>query len=143
MDIENRPTSDARVRIRHTGWASWVFVAMSVSFMMQPFTDALPRHIPDTTWPAHAHFHLSVGLVNQFCLGVITILIARIPFRRGERWSWFALVLSWLTLVSLVPSSAYFGSGPEPHLWYPVGGLMLAAFIALSATAPLGLSRRS
>ncbi|MEE4302221.1 MAG: hypothetical protein V2J24_22465 [Pseudomonadales bacterium] len=121
----------------HSGWGSWVFVVVAAAVMLQPFAEALPNHGADVSWPAHAQFHLAAGLANQFFLGFAAVLVARMPFRRGEAWSWWVLAGFALAMVCLIPATLWFGSGPARTFWPMIGAQILAMLAALVATAPM------
>lgn len=66
----------------------------------------LPEHAADKTWPAHARFHVSWAAGKLFALGINQILLALIPFRAGQKWSWFALASNFVFGgLSIIPSS--------------------------------------
>lgn len=54
------------------------------------------------------------GGVHLFVLGLLSLVICLTAFRRGERWSWFAMWLwpLWMVLVVMLLLSAYKQPGP-------------------------------
>ena len=127
-----RPSSDDARRLR---WASWVFLAVTVYGVIAPFADLIPKHAMDGSWPAHARFHVTWAAGKLLALALLTALIAWFPFRRGERWSWFALlIIAVLGIGGLVAASAWHMSGPPLHLYVVAGGSLAAMLVALWAT---------
>jgi len=121
----------------HTGWSAWVFIVVAASLMLQPLVEALPKHGPDPSWPAHAHFHLASGLASQFFLGFACVLVARIPYRRGEAWSWWVLAGLALSMIAMIPATLWFGSGPEPQFWFVIRAQIAAMLAGLAMTASM------
>ena len=124
-----------------SGLGAWIFVIVAATTMLQPFAEAMPNHGADTSWPAHAQFHLASGLATQFFLGFAAILVARVPYRRGEAWSWWVLAGFALSMVSLIPATLWFGSGPAQTFWPLIGAQIVAMLVALAATAPMPRAR--
>lgn len=52
---------------------------------------AVPRHIVDPAWPAHAQTHVFQALVWIIGLNLICLIVLSIPFRARERWAWWTL----------------------------------------------------
>lgn len=122
-------------RSRRLKAASWVFIAASVYGIVSPFADLIPKHAFDEAWPAHARFHVTWAAAKLLALSLLTALIAWFPFRRGERWSWFALgVIALLGIGGLVVASLWHMSGPPAHLYAVAAGSLLATGGALAAT---------
>ena len=132
-----KSTHDRRPALPHTEWASWVFVAVAATLMLQPFAEALPKHGVDASWPAHAHFHLASGLANQFFFGFAAILVARIPYRRGEAWSWWVLAGFALAMICMIPARLWFGSGSARQFWPLIGIEIVLMVAALALTASM------
>lgn len=124
--------------------AAWVFVVAAAILGIQAIADAIPKHAFDMSWPSHARFHVTVGAASQLGFAIITMLIALIPFRQGERWSWWAL-LSFVILgfISLIPASIWHGSGPPPGAWLLIGICIVAMLLGLGLTAGVGIRGRS
>src|SRR5260221_12338005 len=56
------------------------------------YLSALPNHIGDPTWSAHAQFHLVLSWIWLVGLNGLILAIIWGPARRGERWAlWTAL----------------------------------------------------
>jgi peptidoglycan/LPS O-acetylase OafA/YrhL len=120
--------------------AAWIFVVVSAIVGIQAIADALPKHAFDMSWPDHARFHVTVGAASQFGFALSTVLIALIPFRRGERWSWWALLsFALLGVVVLIPATLWHDSGPPPGAWGLIGACIVAMLVALSLTARIGI----
>jgi MFS family permease len=124
---------DRRVRV-----TSWTFAAVAAFLVLQAVGEAIPRHAFDLSWPKHARFHLTVGAGNQVGFALVALLVARLPFRRGERWSWYALLLfAVFEVLVLVPAAVWHASGPQPWAWVLIGGFLVTLFGGLAATWPL------
>ncbi len=113
---------------------SWIFVIASSVLIVQGLADALPKHGMDASWPDHARFHATTGAAFQVGCGLLAILIARVPFLRLERWSWYALVIFALSFAALIPATIWQGSGPRGGAWYVIGALLASMFISLAMT---------
>lgn len=123
--------------------AAWIFVAVGVIQGTQALVEAIPSHAFDATWPAHARFHLAIGAMNQIGFAIAAIVIALIPFRRSERWSWWALLaFALLSTVALIPAALWQGSGPAAGAWVLIAACIVAMMVALVLTAGVGLGRR-
>lgn len=115
--------------------ASWVFLAASIYGVVAPFADLIRKHALDATWPAHARFHVTWAAAKLLALALLTVLIAWFPFRRGEPWSWFALlIITVLGIGGLVAASLWHMSGPPVQLYAIAAGSLLAMLVALAAT---------
>lgn len=51
---------------------------------------AIPRHLSDASWPAHAKNHVLQALFWVVGFHLVAITLAWIPLSRGERWAWWA-----------------------------------------------------
>jgi len=117
--------------------SAWTFIVSALFAGSVPFTDFLPNHAFDETWPGHARFHIMMAASHLFALALLTILIAWFPFRAGRPWSWFALGLYWIFGLGLIPLIAYWqGSGP------PMRPLVLVSLALLATLAALVFSWR-
>ena len=88
--MNSSPTSRLNV-------AAWIFVAVAVLAAAQVAKDLIPNHAFDTTWPVHARFHVIWGAANHIGFALLAAAVALFPLRRGEAWSWWALLL-WVLL---------------------------------------------
>lgn len=118
---------DRRVNI-----AAWIFVLIAMAGALQAVVDGIPRHGFDMSWPDHARFHLTWGVANQVGFSLAAVLVALIPLRKGERWSWWVLFL-WVLLgnFSLFAAWLWQGSGPRPGFEIPIGVAVIALLVAL------------
>lgn len=57
---------------------------------------ALPGHIGDPTWSAHAQFHLVLSWVWVVGLDVVLVMIARRIVQTGDMWGFKGLVFGFL-----------------------------------------------
>lgn len=71
----------------------WMVVLASVGHMIG-YCFAVPEHIVDGTWPAHARFHVVQALIWLIGFDLISVALALGPFARGERWARWALVIA-------------------------------------------------
>jgi cell division protein FtsW (lipid II flippase) len=55
-------------------------------------------HFQQETWPSHALFHVVMGLGALLAACVLILVLAWGPLRRGERWAWFAIGFTALTI---------------------------------------------
>jgi hypothetical protein len=112
--------------------AAGLFVVVATFFVLQAIFDQILRHAFDMTWPDHARFHLTWGVANQVGFSLAAVAIALIPLRKGERWSWWVLLL-WVLLgyFSLFAAWLWHGSGPRPGFEIPLGVIAIALLTAL------------
>jgi cell division protein FtsW (lipid II flippase) len=122
--------------------AAWIFVAVGVVQGVQAVADAIPKHAFDPSWLDHARFHVVVGAANQLGFAIAAILVALIPFRRGERWSWWMLLnFALLSTVALIPATVWQGSGPPPAAWLIISACITAMLVGLLLTLEVGFRR--
>jgi hypothetical protein len=122
--------------------ASWIFVVMASLLAIQGVIDGLPMHGFDHSWPDHARFHITWATASKvgFCLTVA--IIALIPLRKGERWSWWALVV--FTIfgnLSLVPAAIWQGSGPRAGFEIPIAIAFIALLVGLVLSFRVGFPK--
>ncbi len=109
----------------------WIFSIAAMVLFIQALADALPKHAIDTAWPAHSKFHVVTGAAFQAACSLMVILIARIPFRQRQKWSWYALAIYTLGFAVHIPAAMWQGSGPPVGAWYLIGGLLLLMSVSL------------
>ncbi|MFT7218443.1 MAG: hypothetical protein ACI8Z1_000052 [Candidatus Azotimanducaceae bacterium] len=132
-----RETQEVKVDV-----AAWIFVMMAFLLAVQGVVDGLPMHGLDPSWPDHARFHIAWATASKvgFCLTVG--LIALIPFRKAERWSWWALlVFTVFAFLSAVPSAIWQGSGPREGFEIPIAISFLALFVGLALSFRVGFPK--
>jgi len=56
----------------------------------------IPEHAFDKSWTSHQRYHITWAAGKLLALGINQVLLARIPLRRGETWSWFGLTANFL-----------------------------------------------
>jgi hypothetical protein len=123
--------------------AAWIFVVMAFVLAVQGVVDGIPMHGFDQSWPDHARFHLSWATASKvgYCLTIG--VIAFIPLRRAERWSWWALlVFTVFANLSLVPAAIWQGSGPRAGFEIPIAVSFLALLVGLGLSFRVGFPRR-
>jgi hypothetical protein len=123
--------------------ASWIFVVMASLLAMQGVVDGLPMHGFDQSWPDHARFHIVWATASKvgFCLTIG--LIALIPLRKGERWSWWALLaFTVFGNLSLIPAAIWQGSGPRAGFEIPIAIGVIALLLGLILSFRVGFPTR-
>jgi len=60
------------------------------------YSFAVPDHLFDPTWPAHARFHVLQALIGVIGIDLAILILTFGPFRRAEQWAW------WLVGILLV-----------------------------------------
>jgi cell division protein FtsW (lipid II flippase) len=118
---------------------AWIFVSIATIFAAQGALEGLPRHGTDLSWPDHARFHVTFAAFVQIGYCMMTATVALIPFRRRERWSWWAL-LGFFVFggLSLIPAALWQGSGPQAHFVIPIALTFAAGFTALFLSHKVG-----
>ncbi len=128
---------------RNLNVASWIFVVMAFVLAVQGVVDGLPMHGFDYSWPDHARFHVTWATASKVGFCITVGLIALIPFRRAERWSWWALlVFTVFGNLSLIPSAILQGSGPRAGFEVPIAIGFLALIVALALSFRVGFPVR-
>lgn len=80
---------------------------------------ALPEHIGDPTWSAHAQFHLILGDFWIAGLDILIIILAWGPLQRLERWSFWAALTGFLFAhLGHFVSVLLLFEGRPPTLWH-------------------------
>lgn len=74
--------------------AGLVVLSTVVHLVSYLLPQAMPEHLLDAGWPVHARFHMWQATFWMIALDLVIILIACIPFRSGERWALWALLLA-------------------------------------------------
>jgi hypothetical protein len=95
------------------------------------YLQAVPVHLTDKDWPAHARFHVFQALLWIVGLDLALMLIALYPYARGERWAFGALVVGLFTshLGYFLAMFAIPGGAP-PDLTAHIGlGVILALYL--------------
>ncbi len=119
-----------------------IFVVVAGIAAVQGLVDGLPRHGVDLTWPDHARFHVALAAFSRTGFCVMTAAVALIPFRRAERWSWWALLaFVVLGMYSLVPAAVWQGSGPQEVFAIPLALAFAALLVALGISWKVGFPR--
>ena len=54
-------------------------------------TRASLGHLQADDWPAHALFHVAMGLGGLLAAYGLILILTWGPLRRGERWAWYAI----------------------------------------------------
>jgi cytochrome bd-type quinol oxidase subunit 2 len=101
------------------------------AFHIIAYLQAVPVHLTDKDWPAHARFHVFQALLWIVGLDLVLLLIALYPYARGERWAFWALIaglftshLGYFLAMFVVPG------GAPPDLQAHIGlGVILALYV--------------
>jgi hypothetical protein len=124
---------------RNLNIASWIFAGTAFVLAVQGVVDGLPMHGFDQSWPDHARFHVTWAAASKVGFCITVGLIALIPFRRAERWSWWALlVFTVFGYVSLIPSAILQGSGPRAGFEVPIAIGCITLLVALALSFRIG-----
>ena len=75
--------------------AAW-FITIACIVQILGYAYALPGHLGDPTWSAHAQFHLLLSWIWVVGLDICLVALAWVPFRQQERWSLWLLLLGLL-----------------------------------------------
>jgi len=80
------------MKLSGSKYAAWWISASSV-IQTVGFIIALPSHIGDPTWSAHAQFHLFLSVLWLSWLNGLILILTWGPLQEHKRWSyWSALV---------------------------------------------------
>lgn len=124
--------------------AAWIFVLMAFVVGVQGIADGLPMHGFDKTWPDHARFHVTWATANKVGFCLTAAIVALIPLRRRERWSWWVLLIfTVLGNYALIPSAIWQGSGPRAGFEIPIAVGFLALLIALVLSFRVGFPKKA
>ena len=55
------------------------------------------RHL-SWEWPAHAHHHLLGNISTAVGLAIVSLLVIFGPLQRSERWAWWALLVTGISI---------------------------------------------
>lgn len=95
-----------------------------------------PGHFSDPAWFSHAQYHLAYGLIVGFVLNIVALIVAYGPFKRGEMWAWWTLLLAGLGVSWGLPIAAMLTSGGE----LPAGTTTIWGVYGLIYLIGLGLA---
>jgi hypothetical protein len=124
--------------------AAWIFVVMAFLVAFQGVFDGFRMHGFDQSWPDHARFHMTWATATTVGFCVTVALVALIPFRRGERWSWWALsIFTVFGNYSLIPAAIWQGSGPRAIFEIPIAIGFMALLIALILSFRVGIPKKT
>ena len=123
--------------------AAWIFVVMAFILAVQGVVDVLPRHGFDQSWSDHARFHITWATASKVGFCLTAGIIALIPLRKAERWSWWVLlVFTVFGNMSLIPAAIWQGSGPRAGFEIPIAIGFVALLVALILSFRVGFPKR-
>ena len=123
--------------------AAWIFVVMAFILAVQGVVDGLPRHGFDQSWSDHARFHITWATASKVGFCLTAGIIALIPLRKAERWSWWVLlVFTVFGNMSLIPAAIWQGSGPRAGFEIPIAIGFVALLVALILSFRVGFPKR-
>jgi hypothetical protein len=76
--------------------AAW-FITIASIINILGFAIGLPEHLDEASWSVHAQFHHVLGWIWLLGLDITIITLAWGPLQRGERWSFWLLLVSFFS----------------------------------------------
>jgi hypothetical protein len=123
--------------------ASWIFVVMAFVLAVQGVVDGLPMHGFDQSWPDHARFHITWATASKVGFCLTAGIIALIPLRKAERWSWWVLLaFTVFGNLSLIPAAIWQGSGPRAGFEIPIAIGFVALLLGLILSFRVGFPKK-
>ena len=107
------------------------------------FAFAIPDHIGDPSWPAHARNHVFQSLIWLEGLHGLSIAVGLLALLRGERWAWYAMAASGAVLFGGYFVPVWTTSGGAPGAADDVLFGVLAAAYAAGLVMSRGLLEAS
>ncbi len=72
----------------------WLFTIPALTFLVLESRGAYHHWVEMSgIWDKHAMFHAVTGLFYTQIITISVVVLAWIPLRRGEKWSWWVLAL--------------------------------------------------
>jgi hypothetical protein len=113
-------------------------VTASTIVQILGFLIALPNHLGDPTWSAHAQFHHVLGWFWLTGLDSLLLILVWGPLRRRERWSFWAVLIGFV-----IAQGGYFlamllvweGRPPETWFHFALGANTLLGAIGIAIFA--------
>ncbi len=69
-----------------------IVLSTTIHLLAYLLPQAMPEHLLDLGWPAHARFHMWQATFWMIALDVMILLVALIPFRQKQPWAPWVLV---------------------------------------------------
>jgi len=82
---------------KQTKIAMWIFTFAAMAFFIVDTRGAF-IHLRTEPWTNHAMFHAVTGLFYTQALCVIVLILTWIPFKKGQLWSWWTIMLIGVTI---------------------------------------------
>ena len=115
---------------------------MASVLAIQGVADGIPLHGFDQSWPDHARFHLAWATASKVGFCLTAAIVALIPLRQAERWSWWVLLIfTVFANLSIFPAAIWQGSGPRDGTGIPIAIVFAALLIALAMSVRVGFPR--
>ena len=119
--------------------AAWIMTLASISQILG-YLYALPGHLDEHSWSAHAQFHHVLGWIWLTGLHLIVLVLIWGPLQRHERWAfWSVLAATMVAQGGHFITSLLVPAGRPSEWWYDYAiGVM-----ALIAAAGLWIAWRA
>lgn len=106
-------------------------IAVASALHILAYLQAVPVHLSDMDWPAHARFHTFQALLWIIGLDVVLLLVALFPYARGERWAFHVLLVGLFTshLGYFVSMFVISGGAPPDFTAHVALGVILALYV--------------
>lgn len=76
--------------------AALIVLSTVIHLVAYLLPQAMPEHLVDAGWPEHARFHMWQATFWLVSLDLLILFVAWVPFRLGQRWAFWALVVALL-----------------------------------------------
>jgi hypothetical protein len=73
-----------------------ITLSTAIHLLAYLLPQAMPEHLADMSWPAHARFHMWQATFWLVALDVVILLVALIPFRMKQTWALWVLMVGLL-----------------------------------------------
>jgi hypothetical protein len=106
-------------------------IAVASALHIAAYLQAVPAHLTDMGWPAHARFHIFQALLWIIGLDIALLLVALYPYARGERWAFNVLLVGLFTshLGYFLAMFAVSGGAPPDFKAHVALGIILAIYV--------------
>ena len=70
----------------------FVVISTTIHLLAYLLPQAMPEHLVEMNWPAHARFHMWQATFWLISLDVMILIVALVPFRQKQDWTFWALL---------------------------------------------------